>query len=419
MTGLNENRELLGAFFRAGLQAVGGRRCVRSYLEDHLPGKKTTIISIGKAASAMALGAADSLKEQLHGGLVISKPGHFDRECIEDTRLVCLEAGHPLPDARSLAAGEALINFLNDTPPTTTLLFLISGGASSLVETLVDPLDLEKLRELNVWLLGSGLDIHRINRIRQVVSGIKGGKLRRWIGQRKTSVLMISDVADNSPDIIGSGLLAEPRIIGEALTGLPDWVVSMLSICDRNAAIEFDVCNPVPHTIVADMSLALTAASDAATDAGFSARVVNNRLSGDAVESGREIMAYMDAAKPGVYFWGGETTIQLPANPGRGGRCQSLALSAAQLLDGRDDIILLSAGTDGTDGPGNDAGAIIDGGTIGRGQQLGMNSVAALNNADAGTFLEASGDLVITGATGTNVTDMIIAMKMDTGLPGG
>jgi len=418
MTGLSENRELLGAFFRAGLQAVGGRQCVRSYLEDHLPGKNITIIGIGKAASAMALGAADSLKEQLHCGLVISKPGHFDRECIEDTRLVCLEAGHPLPDERSLSAGEALTNFLNDAHPTTTLLFLISGGSSSLVETLADPLDLEKLRELNVWLLGSGLDIYRINRIRQVVSGIKGGKLRRWIGQRKTSALMISDVADNSPDIIGSGLLVEPRAVEQVMTGLPAWIVSMLAICDRNAAIESDVYKPIPHAIVADISLALTVASDAATAAGFSARVVNNRLSGDAVESGREIMAYMEAAKPGVYFWGGETTIQLPANPGRGGRCQSLALSAAQLLDGRDDIILLAAGTDGTDGPGNDAGAIIDGGTIGRGRQAGINPVAALDNADAGTFLEASGDLMITGATGTNVTDMIIAMKMDTGLPG-
>lgn len=419
MTGLSKNRGLLDSFFQAGLQAVNGRQCVRCFLEDHSPEEKTTIVSIGKAASAMALGAADSLKEQLRSGLVISKPGYFDEECIADTRLVCLEASHPLPDERSLAAGEALINFLKDVHATTTLLFLISGGASSLVETLVSPLDLEQLRELNVWLLGSGLGIHRINRIRQAVSGIKGGKLRRWIGQRKTSVLMISDVADNSPDIIGSGLLTEPRIAEEVMAGLPDWIVSMLAVCDQDAVIDTGVYNPVPHTIVADIDMALTAASDAATNAGFSACVVNNRLSGDAVEAGREIIAYLGAATPGVYFWGGEATIQLPANPGRGGRCQSLALSAAQLLDGRDDIILFAAGTDGADGPGIDAGAMIDGGTIRRGRQAGVNPVESLNNADAGTFLKASGDLVTTGATGTNVTDLIIAMKVDTDQAGG
>ena len=139
----------------------------------------------------------------------------------------------------------------------------------------------------------------------------------------------------------------------------------MLAECEREAAIDTGVDNPIPHTVVADIDQALAAAVEATMRAGYNAHVVNNRLSGDAIEAGHEVMATLDAADPGVYLWGGETTVHLPAKPGRGGRCQNLALSVARLLEGQNDIILLAAGTDGSDGPGVDAGAMIDGGNRG------------------------------------------------------
>lgn len=416
MTGQSESRKQLYSFFQAGLQAVNGRLCVHRFLMENPSVGQTALVSIGKAASAMALGAVDALGGQLHSGLVITKQDHLDKACRDNERLTCLEAGHPLPDKRSLIAGGALIDFLEDTHKSAHLLFLISGGASSLVESLPGAMDLDALRKLNVWLLASGLDITKINCIRQSVSRIKGGKLKRWIGQRPSRVLMISDVADNSPDIIGSGLLAESSAGQLEMAGLPGWVHRLLTESVQEA--EPGVEKIIPHTVVADIDMALAAAGGAAARTGHAVHIVEKRLTGETTAAGREVVSTLDNSDPGIYLWGGETTIRLPDSPGRGGRCQSLALSAAQSMQGRNDVILLVVGTDGTDGPGTDAGAIVDGTTVSRGRQAGQDPMEALDKADAGTFLAASGDLVTTGATGTNVTDMIIAMKMDTGQAG-
>jgi glycerate 2-kinase len=145
--------------------------------------------------------------------------------------------------------------------------------------------------------------------------------------------------------------------------------------------------------------------------------VHSERLCGDAAAAGRRLAAELLDGPASVHIWGGETGVELPANPGRGGRNQQLALAAAEVLAGHDKVWLLAAGTDGSDGPGEDAGAVIDGGTLARGELDGLNAAACLHRADAGSFFEASGDLISTGPTGTNVMDLVIGLKVTANSP--
>lgn len=400
------------AIYQAGLAAVDGHACVSRYLNANMPSGTVFLAAIGKAASAMAAGARDALGEQLSRALVITKTGHLDPVLQQDPRFVCREAGHPVPTDDSLAAGHALIRFLEELPDSAELLVLISGGASSLVEVLPDNVGLDKLRALNDWLLASGLPIHDMNRVRSAFSRIKGGRLLRWIGSRPTTVLLISDVAGDNPTFIGSGLLytADRKPLDNF--ELPDWVTSIIGSSQGEPVPAGNELS-VEHHVVARLVDALEAAHRHAESLGYTPTIVTHALSGDALQAGRDIVNQLQDKKPGAYLWGGETTVNLPPRPGQGGRCQSLALSAACSLSGQENIVLLAAGTDGTDGPGTAAGAMVDGSTVARGAARGLDAGRCLQQADAGTFLEASGDLVVTGPTGTNVTDLVIAIKSE------
>ncbi|HZE14883.1 MAG TPA: MOFRL family protein, partial [Mycobacterium sp.] len=265
---------------------------------------------------------------------------------------------------------------------------------------------LDDLRRANAWLLGSGLDIADVNRVRQRLSLIKGGRLRAYLGGREACVLAISDVARDDVRAIGSGPLAEP-LPGE-LPPLPDWLAHWTA---RASPASHADREPVAHYVVASLDDALQAAAEAAAAAGFTVQAQGACLYGDTEETGRRLGRELRVAAPGVWLWGGETTIRLPERPGRGGRNQHLALAAAVALDGASSVALLAAGTDGTDGPTDDAGAIVDGNTVARGQAEGMDAGAALAAADAGRFLQASGDLLSIGPTGTNVTDLVIGLR--------
>ena len=153
-------------------------------------------------------------------------------------------------------------------------------------------------------------------------------------------------------------------------------------------------------------------AARACERSGLPVRVAPDLLEGDALAVGRQVGERLASADPGVQVWASETTVTLPDSPGRGGRCQSFALAAAPAIAGDPQAFLLVVGTDGTDGPGEDAGALVDGGTVSRGAAAGLEPSAYLRAADAGTFLEASGDLVCTGPTGTNVMDLVIALRL-------
>jgi len=389
----------------AALAAVHGRHCVRDYLLAHPLAGRVRLLAIGKASCAMVQGALEVLGDHIAAGLVITKHGHG-----EPGPFPCLEAGHPVPDAASLVAGDALADFVASAPPAEPWLVLISGGASALVEALPEGVTLEDLARVNEWLLGSGLGIYELNRVRKSLSRLKGGRLGWQLRGRPVLGLVISDVIGDDLSIVGSGLLVAD---GPSLStpALPPWIERLLQLAPARPRSE-DLAH-VRVDVVANLDLARTAAGAAARRLGCHLMEHAAPLAKGATATGRRLAATLLEAPAGLHIWAGETTVRLPPQPGRGGRCQQLALAAATVLAGHRGAYLLAAGTDGTDGPGTQAGALVDADTVARGLAAGLDAEQALLRADAGSYLAATEDLLYTGPTGTNVMDLVLGLKLD------
>jgi len=380
------SRALLLDWLSHALHAVDGRERVRCALSGPaaaaLAGDCAGVVvfAVGKAAARMTLGAYDALGPRLRRALVVTKAGHLDAALAGCRDVTALESAHPVPDARSLEAGARLVAAVDALAPGERPLFLVSGGASSLVEVLRPGVALAELAALNRSLLAGGGDIGEINTQRRALSLIKGGALVARLGGRPALALLMSDVPRDDPAVIGSGL-AGP-VPGER----------------------------VHRQVIARNEDAVEAVRAAAAAAGFRVRVAGSRFAGDAGSLGARFAVELVAGGPGVLVQGGESTVRLPRTPGRGGRNQQLALAAARGLRGRAGLALLAVGTDGTDGPTGDAGALVDGTTWQRIADGGRDGDDCLARADAGAALEAAGDLVHTGATGTNVGDLVIGL---------
>ncbi len=420
---VRDPRRLLLDGYRAALDATGGRACVRRRLaEEHVLAEYALeehalaprfAIAVGKAAAAMMAGAFDVLGAGIERALVVTKHGHAGGLLDPGWPVEVVESSHPVPDESCLAAGRVLVDFVDAIPAGADVLALVSGGASALVEVLPEGFDAGDLARVNEYLLAEGLPIGAMNRVRKRISRIKGGRLARRIAPRRTLHLAISDVPGDDPKIIGSGLLVphagEDFGIGDL--DLPPWLAEM----GRQAPLlpGEETAGHVRTEIVARPADARAAAAAVYRAAGVDVVEHPDLLAGDAIETGRRIGRAIAEAKPAAHVRAGETTVVLPPNPGRGGRCQSLALAAALEIRKSAGAWVLAAGTDGTDGPGEDAGALVDAGTVARGAAAGLDPDRCLRGADAGAFLEASGDLVRTGPTGTNVLDLVVALKME------
>jgi hydroxypyruvate reductase len=398
-------RILLSVFDRA-LAAVHGRDRVRNALEGVAGTQPWRVIAVGKAASAMTLGAFDVLEGRVERALVISKDEHFDAELLGNASAECIAAGHPIPDERSLQAGTRLLEFLRQVPSSQGLLLLISGGASSLVEALPDGVTLQDLTRINQWLLAAGHDIVGINAVRRRLSRLKNGGLLAELTGREAHALFISDVPGDDPALIGSGLLSTPRA-DPPPANLPPWIVNLIArapVAERASAA-------ISIRVIATLADAVAAARGAGESLGLKVRAAGTRFSGSALELATRFCHELATADPAIHVWGGESTVRLPRKPGKGGRNQHLALAAARLLVVHDDLTLLAAGTDGSDGSTTDAGALVDSQTIERATLAGFDADECLARADAASFLEASGDLLHTGPTGTNVGDLVLGLK--------
>ncbi len=405
---LEQTRKTLLDIYRAALARVDGASVVQQALTNDGRNGPVHLIAVGKAAAAMTQGALAMLGDAVVDGLVVTKHGHLGD--LDDPRLKLIEADHPVPGEASLAAGQALIDYFSRLPADDRLVVLISGGASALVEQLPAGMTLAEWQEMTQALLASGLDIQAVNTIRRRLSPIKGGKLLGYGSIRDIEVLLISDVYGDDPAMIGSGLF-HPRND----TADFEWPASLQKyrryLDDADIGLEH---RPVPpHRVVATLDDAKAAAAEAAQAAGIEAYLHEQFLDGDAERVAASLSMHLVGLPAGIHIWGGETTVELPPEPGRGGRNQHLALAMARLLAGNGQIAVLAAGTDGSDGPTDDAGALIDGGTVERGEQAGLDVEVALETFDSGRFLEASGDLVTTGPTGTNVMDLVIAAKLE------
>lgn len=371
---LDDPRGLLAELWSTGVTAVRGDTCVATALKTHAVSAPDAIIAVGKAAGAMAQAAYDRFAPKIPG-LIVTKYGHL--EGVNLPRSVHrIEAAHPVPDQNSLRAGRELISMVEGLARDSHLLFLVSGGASALAEVPSDGLSLEEVTRDSARLLSEGLDIHAMNRHRIGRSMIKGGKLLGRFPGAKLTVLAMSDVEGDDIGIIGSGL------------GLvPD-----------------DLAAETQTQIVASNAIARQAIACEATSRAIPVRYSEEALYADIGVAADRIAKAVRGGAPGLYIFGGEPTVVLPEKPGRGGRNQALALRLAEHLIGQTGVTALVAGTDGTDGPTDDAGGYADG-------VLWTSAAgAALSRADAGTYLADHDALFTCGPTGTNVMDIALVL---------
>jgi hydroxypyruvate reductase len=375
MLGSASRKESLIGIWQAAIEAVSGYQSVTNALQADPAFRPDQVIAVGKAAAGMCLGALDSLPPC--EALVVTKYGHLDDRLCNREGVVVLESAHPIPDQNSLAAGHALLERTFTMQPDSRLLLLVSGGASALAEALPADISLEDLRAKTDEMIATGKTIAQINAWRKQNSLIKGGKLIEAFHGAEVRVYAISDVEGDSIDTIGSGL-------GD---------------CQRAAVM-------ATSKIVASNRIAREQAEQKAIELGHEVKVNEETLYGDVHELAAALGETLRNAVPGVYLWGGEPTVMLPENPGQGGRNQSLALAIAERIAGLHNIGLLVAGTDGTDGPTTAAGGIVDGATWSDPE----DALKALQQADAGRYLEAHDALFVTGPTSTNVMDLVIAI---------
>jgi glycerate 2-kinase len=376
-------RRLLPEFFDAALRAVDGRACVERALRNLELPERIVVFAVGKAASSMWSGAHEALGDRIVRGLLITKDGHADPALRSHAHLDVRESAHPLPDERSLAAGEALISAIQALREDEFPLFLVSGGSSALVESLSAGVSLEDLRALNQRGLASGWNITQLNAERSKLSRLKGGGVARLLGERTAIALFVSDVLTDDPDIIGSGLLG-------------------VSPGSRDQITRF---------VVAGVDDAVTAVVASASPHGLTLERLDGHIEGDVTAVAEHFLERLRHSECDGVVWGGESTVTLPDDPGRGGRNQHLALLLARAIRSHENIAILAAGTDGTDGPTDDAGAIVDAGTITRAELGGVDVERAVKAFDSNLALEAAEDLLHTGPTGTNVGDLLIGLR--------
>lgn len=335
------------------------------------------LVAAGKAAAAMAEALLRLLSGASVSGVVVTKHGHAAEHILAPLRVI--EAGHPVPDAGSLAGGEAVVAALAEAHDKRVVLVAVSGGASALLVAPHAGISLRAIMAINDALLRSGADIHEMNAVRSRIDRLKAGGLVRMAAPDEVHALILSDVIGDPIDVIASGLTADPR---------------------------------AHNTLIGNNTQACEAAARMATTRGYAARIVTTELRGDAAEAGARIAAEIAASPPNsALIYGGETTVQVRGS-GKGGRCQELALAAALHLQSCGSALAVAAlGTDGTDGPTDAAGALAFGDTQTRATAQGLNARAHLERNDSYAFFHALGDLIRTGPTGTNVADVIIALN--------
>jgi hydroxypyruvate reductase len=412
--------------FGTALRAADPQQAAMRYLarRDYSRFRHVYVIGAGKAGASMARAAERALGRMVTGGLVNVKYGHLAKL----RRIELNECGHPVPDQRGVAGAERIAEIAAAAGAGDLVLCLISGGASALLPLPAPPVTLEEKQEVTRLLLACGADIHEINTVRKHLSAIKGGQLARLAWPAKVEALLVSDVIGDSPDVIGSGPAApDPSTFAEAAAVLDRYGIRDKVPAAVRTRIEQGVAGaidetPKPgeklfarvrNTVIGGNGLALDAAARQARQLGFRTLVLSSAIAGETREIARMHAAIArevaergrPVKPPACIITGGETTVTLRGD-GLGGRNQEFVLAAALDIAGLDNVVVFSAGTDGTDGPTDAAGAIADGDTLGR----KPDARRYLDANDSYHYFEALGDLVITGPTNTNVADVRILL---------
>jgi hydroxypyruvate reductase len=423
-------REAARSVFDAGLAAADVAPLVRRALTDVRPGPagRVRVVGAGKASGAMAAAAEATLGDVIADGLVVVKDGYR----APTHRITLVEAGHPVPDARGEAAARRIRAIAEACGADDLLLVLVSGGGSALTPAPVPPITLADKQAMTRLLLAAGANINHLNAVRKHCSLLKGGQLARAAAPARVRALLLSDVIGDPLDVIASGptapdvsTFAEARAILERFDLLARAPASIVDRLERGMRGEVPetpkpddpIFRHVTNTVIGNNALVVDASAARARALGYTPHVLTRSLEGEARTAAEELVALArqvrdgrgPVAAPACLIAGGETTVTVRGK-GAGGRCQEFGLAAAVALEGQDGVVALAAGTDGTDGPTDAAGAVVDGGSARRAREQGLDPRASLDANDSNRALAAAGDLVVTGPTNTNLLDLYLLL---------
>ncbi len=432
-----ERRERALAMLSAALASVDPVVAIRRYLSlegdclyvsgrayDLSRFRHIYMVGAGKASGAMAQALEEILGERLTSGLVNVKYGYL----APAQRVRFQEAGHPLPDEAGLSATGRIVDLLCETDEDDLVICLISGGGSALLTSPQEGISLEEVQRLTETLLRCGSSINEINAVRKHISQVKGGRLARLAYPASLIALILSDVVGDPLDMIASGpTVPDSTTYAEAwqvleryelVEEIPPTIVRHLELGKAGQIEETPkegdpVFERTYSLIIGNNRQAALAAVEKAQELEFNASLLTTYLEGEAREVAKvlaalakEVARYGEpVARPACLVLGGETTVTVKGD-GLGGRNQEMALAAALAIEGMEDVLILCAATDGSDGPTDAAGAIAEGDTVARARQLGLDARAYLANNDSYHFFQALDDLIVTGPTNTNVNDL-------------
>jgi len=423
--------------FRAGLSAVDSKNAVTKFLNrnDHvltvenvpydlLEYKNIYVIGAGKASAAMAQAVEEVLGERIKAGEINVKYNH----ALPLDIITLNEAGHPVPDEAGFKGTQRIIKILEKTGEKDLVLCLISGGGSALLPYPAEGITLDEKRQLTQILLESGATIHEMNVLRKHVSCVKGGKLARLAYPATLVTVILSDVIGDDLDSIASGPTVPDRsTYADCLrilhkysvrNNIPEAVLDHFEkgargLIEETPKADDPAFEKTQNVIVASNSLAVQAAESKADELGYNSLILSSYIEGETRDVAlvhaaiaKEILKTGEpVSKPACVISGGETTVTIRGK-GKGGRNQEFVLAAAIAIDGLENVVILSGGTDGTDGPTDAAGALADGRTVSRAANQGLDAQEYLRNNDSYSFFNPLGELLKTGPTFTNVMDL-------------
>ena len=407
-------RELKKEAFAIAREAVAASmpdEAVRRALAELAPAKgKTVAVAVGKAAWPMAQAAARALAGHLDAGYVITKYGHAQGEL---PGFQVFEAGHPQMDENGVRATRAVLEAVSALAAEDRVLFLLSGGGSALMEAPLLPF--AELQDINAQLLACGADIVEVNTIRKRLSAVKGGKFARACAPAEVVSIILSDVVGDRADMIASGpACPDTSTAREALE-----IARKYSLRLSEAAWELLRAEPVRELanaramVTGGVGQLCRAALEECARRGYEAELLTDCLCCEAREAGTFLgciaRAHAGQGRKRAFVAGGETVVYLRGR-GKGGRNQEMALAAAQQIAGLKGVAVLALGSDGTDGPTDAAGGVVDGESRARLEAQGLRIPAILDENDAYEGLKGCDGLLITGPTGTNVNDVSLVL---------
>ena len=400
------------AIIRSSLNAVLPDEAVRRALKAFAPrGGRVLLVAAGKAAWQMAHAAVEALG-RVDGGVVVTKYGHVKGEI---PGVTCCEAGHPIPDENSFAATEKALALVQGLTAEDTVLFLLSGGGSALFERPLLPG--EELQDITSQLLASGADIMEMNTIRKRLSAVKGGRFAQACAPAEVFSIVLSDILGDPLDMIASGpAVPDTSTCAQALAIAEKYHLNLSEQAKTLLQQETPkALDNVTTRITGSVRELCTAAANACRELGYEPILLTDQLCCEAREAGSFlgsiVRTHTGHGKKLAYIAGGETVVHLTGR-GLGGRNQELALAAAPAIAGRNAAVF-SVGSDGTDGPTDAAGGYVDGETLAALAAKGWNVFDTLQHNDAYHALRAVEGLIMTGATGTNVNDVAVALLRD------